>query len=98
MGIWWEILFACVVFTHNYSALWLTFWYNIGDKELFWIAATISGDDWAFEPFLAGQYGDCAGFVLHFDPDDYDKDDVSVMFINAEYLVEHVGKTNYIGR
>ena len=76
------------------------FQFGYGEKEMFWIAATISGEDWAFEPFLAGQYGDCTGLVLHFDPDDYDKDldDVSVMFINAEYLVEHVGKTTNIGQ
>jgi len=76
------------------------FHYGYGEKEIFWIAATISGEDWSFEPFLAGQYGDCTGLVLHFDPDDYDKDinDVSVMFINAEYLVEYHSKVKFIGQ
>ena len=43
-----------------------------GDKEMFWLAMTISQEDFAFEPFLAGQYGDCSGFVLHYHPDDND--------------------------
>jgi hypothetical protein len=38
-----------------------------GDKEVYWIAATIAGDSFSFEPYLAGTYGDC-GEILHFDP------------------------------
>ena len=72
MGIWWEILFTCVVFTHNYSALWLSFWYNIGEKELFWIAATISGDDDIYDD--------------GYDEDDvYDDDDDDVYDDDDEY-------------
>lgn len=39
-----------------------------GDKELYWIAATAAREPFAFEPYLAGQYGDCAGVVMHYDP------------------------------
>jgi hypothetical protein len=68
-----------------------SFGFGYGDKELFWVAATISGEPFTFEPFLAGQYGDCYGVVLHYHPDDADLVDVSQakpLYLNAEYFVE----------
>eukprot|EP00597_Dinobryon_sp_UTEXLB2267_P002181 CAMPEP_0170063988 /NCGR_PEP_ID=MMETSP0019_2-20121128/4652_1 /TAXON_ID=98059 /ORGANISM="Dinobryon sp., Strain UTEXLB2267" /LENGTH=543 /DNA_ID=CAMNT_0010270561 /DNA_START=577 /DNA_END=2208 /DNA_ORIENTATION=- len=41
---------------------------GFGDKEFYWVAATAAREPFAFEPHLAGQYGDCAGVMLHFDP------------------------------
>ncbi len=62
-----------------------------GDKELFWIAHTIADDEFTWSSFLAGQYGDCYGVLIHFHPDDYDEVDmkkVRPFHINGEYLVE----------
>ncbi len=36
-----------------------TFTVGHGDKELYWIAATIAREAFAWEPFIAGTYGDC---------------------------------------
>ena len=44
------------------------FFIGFGDKEMYWIAATVAREPFAFEPHLTGQYGDCAGFIIHFDP------------------------------
>ena len=38
-----------------------------GDKEMYWIAATIAQEKFSLEPFMEGNYGDCGG-VFHFDP------------------------------
>lgn len=38
-----------------------------GDKEIYWIAATIAKEDYAWEPFLFSVYGDC-GAIMHYDP------------------------------
>jgi len=58
-----------------------------GDKENFWIGATMAmiqaNEPFSFEPYLAGQYGDCFGVVMHHDPIDG-----TPLYINAEYLVE----------
>jgi hypothetical protein len=60
-----------------------------GDKELFWLAATVSKENFVFEPFLAGQYGDCYGLMLHFDPNDESLGSgARPLYINAEYMVE----------
>lgn len=38
---------------------------------------------------FVGQYGDCFGLILHFDPDDFDNPHRALpMYINAEYMVE----------
>jgi hypothetical protein len=66
-----------------------SFDYGDGDKEIFWIAATISQERFTLSPFLAGQYGDCHGVTLHFHPDDAeDASNARPLFINAAYLVE----------
>lgn len=44
-----------------------TFSLGYGDKEMYWIAATLAAEEFSFEPFLEGMYGDC-GAVFHFDP------------------------------
>lgn len=75
--------------------------YGYGDKELFWIAATIAQEPFSFEPFLAGQLGDCYGVMIHFDPDDADghhgsltshideiEQQAQPLYVNAEYFVE----------
>jgi hypothetical protein len=38
-----------------------------GDKEIYWLAATIAREPFSFEPFLCGTYGDC-GLMMHYDP------------------------------
>ena len=68
-----------------------------GDKELYWIAATIAGESFSFEPFLAGVYGDC-GEVLHYDPLAVGKSGINAsaitmpvpFFINGQYISESV--------
>jgi hypothetical protein len=66
-----------------------TFDYGYGDKEIFWISATISKEPFAFSPLLAGQYGDCHGVILHYHPDDVDNlDKAYPLYTNAEYFVE----------
>lgn len=66
-----------------------------GDKEYFWVAATLANEPFQFSPFIAGQYGDCSGFVMHYDPDDaFDpvkRGNPSMFYMNAEYLVEQTG-------
>jgi hypothetical protein len=47
--------------------LTLTLTLGYGDKEIYWIAATIVKDNFSFEPYLAGSYGDC-GEIIHYDP------------------------------
>jgi hypothetical protein len=62
-----------------------------GDKEMFWVAATLVNESYSWEPFLAGQYGDCMGLIIQFDPDDaYLKNPGHgmPMYMNAEYMVE----------
>eukprot|EP01041_Mallomonas_annulata_P001893 gene1893-3668_t len=60
-----------------------------GDKEIYWIAATIAKENFSFEPFLFGVYGDC-GAMMHFDPRQENNPNASVFFINAEYLLERI--------
>jgi hypothetical protein len=62
-----------------------------GDKEIFWIATTIAGESYTFSPFLAGQYGDCHGVILHYNPlEEGHHSNASPFFCNAEYLVEDI--------
>jgi hypothetical protein len=68
-----------------------TFSIGWGDKELFWMAASMAKDEYMFEPYLCGSYGDC-GFQMHFDP--RVSKDVRPFYINAEYLIEGL---TYIG-
>ena len=66
-----------------------SFDYGYGDKELFWISATIAKESFMLSPFLAGQYGDCHGVILHYHPDDANKlDTAQPLYTNAEYFVE----------
>ena len=67
------------------------------DKEAFWVLATISLESFSFSPFLAGQYGDCSGVIVHFDPsDELMGRDALPVYINAEGLlgqdVQEVGE------
>ena len=67
-----------------------TFKLGYGDKEIYWIAATISNESFSFEPHLAGIYGDC-GQVIHFDPIIDDKNPVAEpYFMNGEKLSEYI--------
>ena len=60
-----------------------------GDKEIYWIAATLTGEDFTFEPFLPGQYGDCAGTVFHYDPNQMDTPlEATPFYSNSEYMLE----------
>ena len=66
-----------------------------GDKEIYWIAATIAGEAFAFEPHLSGVYGDC-GEVVHFDPlrgaadGGPESEHATPFFMNGQYLSESV--------
>jgi len=69
-----------------------------GEKELFWIAATIVEEPFTMEPFLVGFYGDC-GEMMHFNPFNAMSNSFggntlesasSVYYINGQYLVEGV--------
>ena len=64
-----------------------------GDKEMFWMIATLAGEGFEFSPFLAGQYGDCDGVILHFDP--RDEAAASPLYVNGEKIVER--ELNYVG-
>jgi len=65
-----------------------TFNLGYGDKEIYWIAATIAGEPFSFEPYLAGTYGDC-GEILHFDPVTMPYGaDAEPYFLNCQYLTE----------
>jgi hypothetical protein len=59
-----------------------------GDKELFWIAATVANEPFAFEPYIAGQYRDCTGVLLHFDPTVLPPALPEPFYVNGEFLVE----------
>ncbi|RYG66830.1 hypothetical protein EON64_08840, partial [archaeon] len=75
----------------------LSFGYS--EKEMFWVVGHLSNESWTFEPYQAAQYGDCSGFVLHFDPDDHDKPlhQVTPFYLNGEYLIEFNGKLRSVG-
>lgn len=58
-----------------------------GDKESYWVAATISQEPFSWEPYLFATYGDC-GPVLHYDPRDPNNISPEPFYINGEYLLE----------
>jgi len=75
-----------------------TFSLGYGDKEIYWIAATIASEPYAFEPYLAGIYGDC-GEVFHFDPrpvattvagTKQQQPQPAPFFINGQFIAEAV--------
>ena len=67
-----------------------------GDKEIFWLSTTAAREGFEFSPFLAGQYGDCDGVMMHFDPEAEGEPEAALPFyINAEKLVEK--DLNYVG-
>jgi hypothetical protein len=79
-----------------------------GDKELFWIAATVANEPFAFEPYVGGQYRDCHGVLVHFDPSVLPGSGVTPapFYMNGEFLVERksepvingqLKELNYIG-
>ena len=57
-----------------------------GDKEIYWLAATIASEGVAFEPHAAGALGDC-GALVHFDPR-VEGPGAEPFYVNAEYLVD----------
>ena len=76
---------------HVLRSLVSTFSIGWGEKEIFWVAATIAKKRFSFERFLCGGYGDC-GFIMHFDPRQRETSDP--FFINAEYLLDGM---RYVG-
>eukprot|EP00981_Chlorochromonas_danica_P001706 scaffold369_cov177-Ochromonas_danica.AAC.39 len=64
-----------------------------GDKEIYWIAATIAGQRFSFEPFHATLYG-CCGAIMHYFPDSppilegENQPLATPYYINGEWLVE----------
>lgn len=72
-----------------------TFQLGYGDKEIYWIAALIAGEDVSFEPFLSTLYGPC-GLMMHYHPRDFSHPDTArPLYLNAEWLLE---KLNNIGQ
>jgi hypothetical protein len=60
---------------------------GFGDKEIYWVAATIAKMTFSFERFLCGSYGDC-GVIMHFDPSQENR--AEPLYINGEWLVEGI--------
>jgi hypothetical protein len=60
-----------------------------GDKEIYWIAATIAKEEFSWEPFIAGAYGDC-GEIIHFDPRDPHASHIEPYFMNGQFLSEDI--------
>lgn len=63
-----------------------------GDKEIYWLSATIAEEPFSFEPFLASLYGDC-GLLAHYDPRQSAIDDPSSaqpFYLNGEWLLEKI--------
>eukprot|EP01041_Mallomonas_annulata_P002635 gene2635-5171_t len=58
-----------------------------GDKEIYWIAATLAQEPFSFEPFLFAIYGDC-GALIHYNPNDKYSLFPKPFYMNAEYLLE----------
>eukprot|EP01040_Poterioochromonas_malhamensis_P007865 gene7865-8504_t len=79
-----------------------TFEGTIGDQDIYWVAATLANESFAFSPYEASQYGDCQGYLLHPDPNDYyrgnqSRQEPSLFYMNAEYLVENSKKVHSVG-
>jgi len=77
--------------THILSKIIPYFGLGYGDKEMYWIAATIANEKVSWEPYIAGIYGDC-GQIFHYSPikkyQQQGNDDVKPYFLNAESLEE----------
>ena len=79
-----------------------TFHAGYGDKELFWVSASIAHVPYAFSPYLAGGLANenTGACILHYDPNDeyiHDKDYIKnqPLYINAEDNIERV---SYVGQ
>jgi len=75
---------------HILSKLIPSFGLGYGDKEIYWISATIANEKFSWEPYIAGIYGDC-GEIFHYNPiNKYNKDNTNVdpYYLNGEYLVQ----------
>ena len=79
-----------------------TFSIGYGDKEIYWIAATLANEKFSLEPYLEGVYGDC-GVVFHFDPSTATRETLKTenipstlkladmpLFLNGQYAAEKV--------
>lgn len=67
-----------------------SFGIGYGDKEIYWLAATIAEEPFSFEPFLCGLYGNC-GLMMHFDPNDMaDPANAKPLYLNGEWLLEKI--------
>ena len=86
---------SVIVFDSKRHPLTIQFMKNVlssfslgyGDKELYWIAVTITGENFAWEPFLPGIYGDC-GAMFHFDPRHPKEWLPTPFYMNSEYILE----------
>jgi len=72
-----------------------TFAIGYGDKEIYWVAASLAGVEFAFEPYFTGSFGDC-GVLMHFDPRDATPSTgrPDPYYINGEWFVEGI---DYVG-
>jgi len=62
-----------------------------GDKEIYWLSATIAKEPFTFEPFLCSTYGDCGGFMTHYDPADVvEPSTAKALYINAEWYLTNI--------
>jgi hypothetical protein len=72
-----------------------------GDQDIYWVAATAAGEPFTFSPYGGAQYGDCYGFMLHYDPDDALSETPewpTPFYINSEYLVEEHERLTSVGQ
>jgi hypothetical protein len=65
-----------------------------GDKEIYWTSLTIANEPMYFEQYMAGQYGNCHGVILHFDPRVANESLTVPFYINAENRIDRV---QYVG-
>jgi hypothetical protein len=69
------------------EAMLPSFSLGYGDKEIFWVTATLANESFTFSPYLPGQFGDCAGHIVHYDPDE-SSDTVTPFYANAGEIVD----------
>jgi hypothetical protein len=71
---------------------------------MYWMAAIIADEDYAFEPYLASLYGPC-GVIAHYNPIDATRSLTSsssennnnhrLMYMNAEWVLEKISSIGH---
>lgn len=61
---------------------------GFGDKEIYWISNMIANENFEWEPYLFGIYGNC-GEIFHYDSTLIDNNNLpQPYFLNAQYLLD----------